>query len=93
MAAHMPAQPRSATSESLLPPVDYPSGPARPSRPGPDLKLIAAPAASPPREADATVPAAAPPAQAAAATEAPADDRRPAALQSLTEEEIVALFG
>ncbi|HWP26676.1 MAG TPA: hypothetical protein VNL39_10080 [Xanthobacteraceae bacterium] len=89
----MPAQPRSATSESLLPSVDYPSGPARPFRPGPDLKLIAAPAAPPTRESDVIVPAGAPPAQTAVADQAPADDRRLAALRSLTEEEIVALFG
>jgi hypothetical protein len=91
----MPVQTPSATADSLLPSLDYPSEPVRPSRAGPDLKLITAPPAPPtgePGGRPATA-AGAPPAQPAVAIEAPADDRWLAAFGSLTEEEIVALFG
>ncbi|HXF87926.1 MAG TPA: hypothetical protein VNK48_06215 [Xanthobacteraceae bacterium] len=91
----MPAQTRSATSESLLPSLDYPSQAVRASGAGPDLKLITptpAPPASEPGGRPATA-AGKPPAQPTVAIEAPADDRWLAALRMLTEEEIVALFG
>lgn len=95
----MPAQTGLASSEHLLPSIDYASEPVRPSRLGSELKLVAATVAPPRSEADAS-PAAAPPAAAdmhptplAATSEAAADDRRPTALRSLTEEEIIALFG
>jgi hypothetical protein len=90
----MPWQARLATSESLLPPLDY-AEPADPSRSGPDSILIADPAAPQTNRMDGRP---APETQEprphhARATEAARSDQQLAALQRLSEEEIVALFG
>jgi hypothetical protein len=88
----MPAQARSATSESLLPSVDYQSAPVCATRPEPELRLVSG--AATPANGPAARPASAtaPPAEPALESEAPAGNRRLAALQSLSEEEIIALF-
>lgn len=88
----MPALNRSVRSEDLLPSVDYLSGPLGPSPPGPGLKLVAIPQAPPASEPAGRDASAGGAPSAAVETEASPRDHRLAALRSLTEEEIIALF-